>query len=442
MIETSKATNHSQAYPASYWAATANTAVTFPPLSADTETDFVIVGAGFTGLAAAHQLSKRRADCLVLDANRVGWGASGRNGGMAVPRYKSTFPALAQKYGADTAISMYQTAHRAVDTLEAIIADCHIQCGFSRVGHITPVVSAHDLSRFEKDVRWLEQEVGDGAPRMIDAADTERRIGSRFYMGGYFEPRGAGIHPLNYCLGLASALVERGVRIAGCSPARAWRREGGAIVVETPAARVRARYLLIATNAYTDIEGFGDPLRRRIVPVVSSLLATAPLAKPLLSEIMPARNLVTDAKRLTNYFRISDDGRMIFGGRGGASNRESPRIYRRLAADMVRILPKLEGVPIAYRWSGRVAVTLDSLPRVGTLAHNVHYAMGYNGRGVALATLLGTKLASLACGENLDLPPLAGELKSIPFHGFRVPAKRTVITYYKLLDALGAKSPR
>jgi gamma-glutamylputrescine oxidase len=424
-------------HPASYWAATQGPGDDFRELAADRETDVLILGAGFTGLSAAYRITSMGGDCTVLEANDVGWGASGRNGGMVVPRFKHTFPALANEYGVPTALRMHRAAHRAVDLVEALVRDERMDCGFSRCGHLTPFVHQRDANRFAADVTWLAKEARDAVPCLVNRAETEDRTGTPFYTGAYFEPRGGAIHPLRFSRQLAAAVVRRGGQIYTGSPALSWSRAGASIVVNTPRATVRARKLLIATNAYTDLTRAGDKLQRRIVPVTSSLIATAPLSASTRKTILPHGNVVTDAKRLTNYFRISHDGRMIFGGRGGASHEESERIYNRLAREMAQIFPILADSRIDYRWSGRVAVTLDGLPRVGTLAEHVFFAMGYNGRGVALATLLGQMLADLGLGQDAELGPLTSPLASIPFHAFRIPAKKLVMTYYKTRDALG-----
>lgn len=424
-------------HPRSYWAATAaNTTVTVP-LAGDTEAETIIVGAGFTGLSAAYRLTASGRSCVVLEAEEVGWGASGRNGGMVVPRYKHTFPTLAARYGTATALGMHKAAHRAVDLIDRIVRDEQIDCGFSRCGHITPVVHSHDAARFEADARWLEREASDTAPKMLGRGDTERRIGTRFYTDGYFEPRGGGIHPLRFCQGLAAAVLRRGGRIFTRTAVRSWRRDGDGIVVNAAGARVRGQRLLLATNGYTDMSEAGDRLKRSLVPVVSSLIATAPLEDTVRHQILPLNNVVTDAKRLTNYFRLSPEGRLLFGGRGGALNRESGVAYRRLAREAEQIFPQLRGVSVDHQWSGRVAVTLDGLPRLGRLEQNVLYAMGYNGRGVALSVLLGQMLADEAEAEIDALGPLAGPLDRIPFHALQLPGKKIVTTYYRLLDALG-----
>lgn len=422
----------------SYWAATARHACAFPALDADIEADVAIIGGGFTGLSTAHHLQKAGQTCVVLEANQVGWGASGRNGGMAVPRYKLTFPELERKYGTETALLMHRTAHEAVDTLEAIVGEYSLDCAFARYGHLTPVVNPVDIARFEADVRWLEKNAGDRTPRMLDAGEASARIGTAFYKAAYFEPRGAGIHPLEYCQALANSLASRNVGIYCDTPVESWSPEAGGVVVHTARARVKARHLVIATNGYTDLTHAGDQLKKRVVPVASALIATEPLSASLRAQILPQANLATDAKRLTNYYRVMPDGRFVFGGRGGASSQASERVYRRLAKDMAVIFPQLAEIPLDQRWYGLVAATLDFLPHVGRLSPEVSYALGYNGRGVALSALMGNRLARMALGEGVDLGPMShGAFEPIPFHALRVPAKQVAITYMQLRDAIG-----
>lgn len=433
-------TNSGQRFqmPISYWAASSRHIADHPSLDADLETDVAIIGAGFTGLSAAHHLQKNGRKCVVLEANEVGWGASGRNGGVAVPRYKLTYPELAGTYSIDVALLFHRLAHEAVDTLERIIGECGLACGFERFGHITPILNAVDVARFEADVEWLAEHASDRTPRMLDAHEVANRIGTDFYSAGYLEPRGAGIHPLEYCQSLAQSLKARGVHIYCQTPVESWIARSDEVVVQAKGARVKARHLLIATNGYSDLTAAGNMLKRRVVPVASALIATSPMSADLRSRLLPQGNLATDSKRLTNYYRLMSDGRFIFGGRGGASSQASARVYRRLAKDMRNIFPFLEGVSIDFNWFGLVAVTLDSLPHIGQLAPQVSYAMGYNGRGVALAAMLGSRLASIASGAKIDLGPISGgSFKAIPFHAFRVPAKQVAISYMQLRDALG-----
>jgi gamma-glutamylputrescine oxidase len=196
---------------------------------------------------------------------------------------------------------------------------------------------------------------------------------------------------------------------------------------------------VLATNGYSDTTAAGNAVKRRVIPIVSSQIATAPLPAAVRGTILPDENTATDAKRLTHYYRVMGDGRFVFGGRAGTTNRESPVIFRRLEREMVALFPQLAGIPVEYRWSGRVAVTLDGFPHLGRLGEHVAYGMGYNGRGIALAALFGERLAALVDGDEVDLGPMtSGSFAPIPFHALQVPAKAVAITAKRLLDFLGA----
>lgn len=427
------------AHPASWWAASARTTCERPALQGEVECDVAIVGGGFTGLSAAHHLERMGRSCVVLEAQQAGWGASGRNGGNAVPRYKFTFPELETLYGRDMALHMYRMAHEALDTLERVIGEAGVDCGFSRCGLLTPMVSDADVARFTLDAKWLRENANDRAPRMLDRAETAHATGTGFYSASYLEPRAGAVHPLEYCTGLANSLVGRGVAIHGDTKVLDWKSDGERVRLRTDGGAVKARSMILATNAYSDLSPAGRRLQRRVVPVASAVISTEVLPAALRDGILPGGQVATDAKRLTNYYRILRDGSLFFGGRGGASSSASQRIYDRLRRDMVAIFPQLESVAIRHQWFGMVAVTLDGLPHIGKLESNVHYALGYNGRGVALTALLGRQLAQRAAGGTAqDLGPIdSGKFTDIPFHALRVPAKQVAITYKQVVDALG-----
>jgi len=428
-----------QPHAGSFWSASSRERCEASSLSGAIDADIAIIGGGFTGLSTAHHVNLAGRCAVVLEANRIGWGASGRNGGNAVPRYKLTFPELEARYGLDTAIGMYRLAHEALDTLEQIIGHHALRCGFARCGLLTPMVSASDIARFRSDAQWLHRHVNDDVPRMLDQQETAAAVGSDYYAASYLEPRAGAIHPFEYCQGLGNALVRRGVRLFCGTPVLDWTVRGDQVRLRTPHGAVRARQLVIATNGYSNLSRAGSQLEKRIVPVASAIISTPPLAPALRSGILPGGQVVTDAKRLTNYYRVLPDGSLLFGGRGGASSSASPRIYERLRRDMVRIFPQLDGVPIRHAWFGLVAVTLDGLPHLGALQNRVHYALGYNGRGVALSALLGRELArraTSACSGSLG-PMSESRFASIPFHALRLPAKQLAIQWMQARDRLG-----
>lgn len=422
----------------SYWSATAPLLDGLEPLERDLEVDVAVVGGGFTGLATAWHLMRRDRRCAVLEAGEIGAGASGTTGGQVVPRFKSTFPELERAYGRTTALAMHRIAHAGADLVERAVGELRIDCGYRRHGHVTPIQHPHDIDRFVADRDWLQREAGDLNPRILDQAAVARAVGSAIYRGGYLEPRGAALHPLAYCRGMARALAARGASIHPRTPVTSWTIDGDRVLVQVPGARVAAGKLVLATNAYGDLTAAGDAVRKRIVPILSSQVATAPLPEAVRATVLLDRNTATDAKRLTNYYRVMDDGRFVFGGRAGATNRESPAIFRRLQREMTHLFPQLEGVAVEFGWSGKVALTRDGLPHLGSLGDRVLYGMGYNGRGIGLAALFGERLAALAEGEPVDLGPLtAAPFSPFPFHSLHVPGKAVAIAGKRLLDALG-----
>lgn len=424
-------------HPPSLWSAIARPAPAALPLDHDVTTDVVIIGAGFTGLGAAWELARRGISCVVVEASDVGWGASGRNGGMAVLRYKRFWSVLARQLGDEATLHLYKSMRDGLDTLESNITELGIDCDFQRCGHITAAHGRRAFAGLEDDCRWLAAVAGDTTPRMLHQAESTALTGASSYTGAYLDPRSAGIHPLNYSRGFAAALAARGVPIHSNSPALKLVVEQGRVTVTTPQAQVRAKQALVCTNAYTQSFAFGVDLDTRIVPVSAAVIATAPLSPEEMQKVLPQQHLVTDTRNLVNYFRRVPGDRLLFGGRGSLTGKEGARYYRHLVHCLHRTYPFLRDIGIDYRWSGKVAVTLDDMPHIGAIGDRVFYALGYGGRGVVLANLLGKHLARYAMGERPALGPMSdGRFSRIPFSGLRIPIMNTVAAYYKLRDHL------
>jgi glycine/D-amino acid oxidase-like deaminating enzyme len=424
------------AHPKSLWLATANRAPEYPRLEGDLQTDVAVIGGGYTGLIAAHHLARTGVDCVVLEANDVGWGGSGRNGGMAVLRYKTSWGALARELGDERTRALHRLLLESIDSLESVVSEYAIDCDFSRCGHLTAASGRRAVALLEADVQWLSS-IGDRVPCMLSAGETQALTGTEAYLGGYLDARAGGIHPLNYVRGLAAGVAGRGVRIFGDTRVDALREEREGVVLETPSGIVRAKQALVATNAYTELVSFGTDLGSRIVPVSTSIVTTEPLSEAALAAILPQRHVVSDTRHLLNYFRIGPGNRLLYGGRGSLTGRESPEVYKGLERKLAETFPALANVAIDHRWSGKVAVTLDDFPHVGRVSPRVAYAMGYGGRGVVLTSLLGRMLAQLAMGEPADAGPMGpAAFKRIPLQAVRIPAMKTVAGYYGLLDRL------
>lgn len=423
--------------PPSLWAATANPPPELPTLEEDIETDVVIIGGGYTGLSSAHHLSKAGIGCVIIEGNEAGWGASGRNGGMAVLRYKKAYSTLAAELGDEMATQLYRLIHEALDTMEGIVKEYRIDCDFKRSGHITAIESHSAIATLEADTRWLEKAIGDRVPRMLGTEEVYAAVGSRMYLGGFLDPRSAEVHPLNYARGFAAGLGRKGVPIYARSMVTGMRLDASGITAETAGGRVRAKRAIVATNAYTDLAPLGTDLHQRIIPVASSIIVTTPLRPDVAATILPGRQLITNTRRMVNYFRLLPDNRILFGGRGNLKGLEEPETYQNLQKLLAEVFPALAGVDIAFRWSGQVAMTPDDFPHMGRVGERIFYAMGYGGRGVALSNLLGKLLARMVQGDDVAAGPMiSNRFAAIPFHAFRIPALQLIASYYKLRDRL------
>ncbi|RPI46142.1 MAG: FAD-binding oxidoreductase, partial [Betaproteobacteria bacterium] len=381
----------------SFWAATANAHPELLRLASDLDTDVAIVGGGFTGLTTAHYLNRSGIDCVVLEANDAGWGASGRNGGMAVLRYKSGWAALAAQVGLDTAQHMFRVLHDGIDSLEATIAEYGIDCGFSRCGHVTAAHGPKPLAALAADVRWLEREMGYEGAALLSRDEAAQAIGSTEYVGAYLERRSGAIHPLNYARGLAAG-VGRKVPVFVSTPVIGYRRDGSGFVLDTPSHRVRAKRIVVATNAYTGLFPLPNDLARRIVPVPSNIIATEPLPAALAANLLPEGHVVTDTRRINLYFRLTPDRRMVFGSRGHLSGSNEPWAFEHIEAAMHRVFPALRNTRIDYRWNGKVGFSLDYFPHFGEAEPGLYYGIGYSGRGVVLTHMVGKMLAAMLRG--------------------------------------------
>jgi glycine/D-amino acid oxidase-like deaminating enzyme len=422
----------------SYWERSKSTAVSFPALERDTVTDVVILGGGATGLTAAHFLAERGIACVVLEAASPGWGCSGRSGGMAATRYKKGFAVLAARYGDATTKHLHRQILEGIDQLEALVARYAIDCSFNRCGHFTAAHSRRGLDALTADVAWLARHAGDTTPRIVSAAEAAEALGTGEYLGGYLDSRAGRIHQLNYVRGLAAGLLERGVALYGGSPARRFETTADGVAVGTDRATVRAKRVVVATNAYTSLGPPISNLARRIVPVSSSLMSTAPLAADVASTLLRAGWVVGDTKHLMNSFALLPGGRLMYCGRADITGRtDDAGVYRTLERQMVRAFPQVQGAAIETRWSGMVAVTLDDFPHVGTEGR-IHYAIGCGGRGIVLSGVMGRALAAMIAGESVDLGPITrNPFRPIPFHSLRVPGMKFMASVYRARDALG-----
>jgi glycine/D-amino acid oxidase-like deaminating enzyme len=422
----------------SLWAATAVPTREFPALSGEHHADVVIIGAGYTGLSAAHHIAKSELVPVVLEANRVGWGASGRNGGVVSAKFRLSFRDIDAAHGRDMARRMYEIAHESVDMVDELVAEFGLTSAqLTRAGQVKAAHNNATLQAAIDEADWMKREMGDHDVCVLDAHQIRDETGSDAFVGGVLNPGSGGIHPLNYVRGLADGVARRGVAIFEQTPVLRLRRENGSVIAETPRGAVRARQAIIATNGYSDLTKAISHMQRTLVPFRSAIIATEPLPRNLAGRLMPTGRTYGETKRMMRWFRMVDN-RVVFGGRGAFGKQDSESAFAALRKAMVDIFPDLSDVPLAFKWSGLVGMTLDSVPHIGRLDENTLFSMGYNGAGVAMSSLMGRYLAAFVRGEKPDVGLLdASRLKTIPFYALREPAVRMVAGWYQLLDAIG-----
>lgn len=426
-------------WPPSLWAETAlPLSGTVRGLEGDQTADVAIVGAGYTGLCAALRVAERGLHPVVIDANAVGWGASGRNGGVVSTKYRVSLPGVARSHGLDMARRMYLLGHDAVAELERRVEQHAIEgADFRLCGNLRCAHNEVALKAIAEEARIMADTFGDRTIRILDRAETAAETGSGDFVGGTLGTHSGTIHPLNYARGLARALLQKGGAIFEETPALSIHPSGSGVEIRTPKGRLSAPRVILATNGYSDLTRATDPVRRAVIPFRSAMVATEPMGDNLFGTLMTERRSYSETRRMMRWFRPVGQ-RMVFGGRGAFGKADSGPAFAALEKAMVQIFPQLAGTRITHRWSGLVAMTLDSLPQVGRLDGRSTFAMGYNGTGVAMASLMGSRAADLLLGDKPELALLeTSGPKTVPFYAVREPAVRAVAGWYQFLDAVG-----
>ena len=394
--------------------------------------DVAIIGGGYTGLSAARTLGRQGADVVLLEEHTVGWGASGRNGGFILPGFKPEMEELYRRLGAERAARMFRLTLDAIRYVEGIISEERIDCDFVRCGAVTLAAKARHMPALEASAQFLRERLNYHT-ELLGRAELDREIGSTRYHGALLDPEACAVQPAKYARGLSAAAERAGARLHEGTRVNQLRRVSGGFEVVTPAGVVRAREVLAATNGYTPPAL--PALRRRVIPIGSYQIATAPLGPELAQRLSPRNRVFSDTKHLLYYFRLSPDLRMVFGGRATFTPIGIRRSAAILRAGMREVFPELAGANVEFAWSGKVAYPLDHLPHAGVLA-GVHYAMGYCGHGVALASYLGNIMGQVIAGSG-RVPDLGTDtFRSLPFYS-GVPWFLPIVGgYYRTRDRL------
>lgn len=430
------------AHVGSYWAATAGAEITnVEPIAGDTEVEVAIIGGGYTGLSTAYHLARDYgAGAHVLEANRIGWGCSGRNGGFcSIGLGKEDFGAWARRWGVDQAKRVFEQGRDAVRTVSGILASEGIEADRTPDGGLELAHKPNRVAELAARARHLKDTFGIDA-RLLSRDELRRDyLASEEAFGALLHDEGFGLHPMRYVRGLARAAQKHGAILHGASPVTGWRKDGQRHLLSTPGGTVRARQVVIATNGYTN-DSLHPTTRGRLLPVLSSIIVTRPLTQAERQSVAWQSHLkIWDSRRLLFYYRLLADNRIMFGSRGGIEDTpagarvQKAWMQRRLA----EMFPPLAGVETEYFWRGWVCISYDRNPHVGTTDDpSVHYALAYIGSGVALSTYCGKLLSDRLGGDGAaDIGPLLGvPLPKIPFPAFRRMYQRAAYAWYGIQD--------
>ncbi len=378
--------------------------------------DVAVVGGGLTGMSAALHLARKGASVAVLEKETVGWGASGRNGGMATPGLSLGIRDAVAKYGLPTARDLYNSYYDAIDTIEKLVTDEGIDCDFARTGKLNLAAKPSHFDGMSRTHELLTERLG-AKVTLVPGSEIRTEIASDAYHGALVDPLGAGLHVGKFVRGLGESAARAGAQIHEKADVVAVNRLGGTQHdVVTSRGRIRADQVLVATSGYT-----GSPFRWlqvRIAPVGSFIIVTEPLGKDVCDQLLPRRRMVSDSKNLLYYFRITPDHRLLFGGRarfakaGPRSDQKSGRILRDA---MVSVFPQLAKARVDYCWGGLVDMSMDRLVHAGE-QDGLFYSVGYSGHGVQMATHMGMKMADYMDGDLEANPWGDAPFRRIPGH--------------------------
>lgn len=398
--------------------------------------DVAVIGGGFTGLAAARQLARGGARVAVIEAGQVGAGASGRNGGHLNNGLAHSFLAAKAALGPERATALYRAFDDAIETVAAIVTEEGIACDFLRSGKLKLASKPGHAGPLRKNFEAIHREV-DPDTAFLEAGALGGEICGAPFFGGMLSRKSASMHMGRFVSGLAEAAVRHGAVVFENTSVLARERRGTGHVIETARGTLTADTVMLATGAYTG-KPFGY-FRRRIIPVGSFIIATRPLSEAEVEASLPGRRNYVTSLHIGNYFRLTADRRLIFGGRARFSatsdQRSDATSGRILRASLAKIFPRLAKVEIDYCWGGLVDITKDRLPRAGE-ADGVHFAMGYSGHGTHMSIHMGTVMADLILGRPGCNPLASLDWPVIPGHSGKPWFLPVVGAYYKILDAL------
>ncbi|MCH9693524.1 MAG: FAD-binding oxidoreductase [Gammaproteobacteria bacterium] len=426
-------TDQKQEHTSSYYAASVNEVTSYPRLEGARSADVCVVGAGFTGVATALSLAERGFSVALVEANRVGWGASGRNGGQIINGV-SGLEKIRKKHGNGIADMIWHLRWRGNDIIRERVEKYGIECDLKN-GFL-------EVALKERQLPWLEEYAEERAGREFpykyeiwDKARTQENLGTDAFVGGFICYRDGHLHPLNLCIGEARAAHGLGVQIFEQSPVVNI-EHGARPRVRTADGYVEADSVVLAGNAYSQLEP--KHLSNLVFPAGSYIIGTEPLSEDVVNEINPLDVAVCDVNEVVDYYRLSADKRLLYGGACNYSGRDPESIKSYILPRMMKVYPQLKDVKVEFEWGGKIGIVLRRIPTLGRINNNVYYCQGYSGHGVTGSHLMGEIMADAVTGtmERFDL---FADMKH-----FRIPGTQWVgnqiialgMLYYRMKDLL------
>lgn len=421
-------------YPPSLWYDTAGQAPTFGQLTGyDRHYDVAIVGGGYTGLSTALHLAEKGLSCAVLESHGIGWGASGRNGGQVIAGLKYDPDDLIAHFGTDLGNAMIRSTGGAANTVFDLIGRYNIACNAVHNGWIQAAHCEKALAKLRiKAAQWAARGT---VTEILDTKRIADLTGAHGYNGGWLDPRGGKIQPLMYAFGLAKAAASLGADIFVNSAVKTMMRSAGQWRLGTGQGNLMAKQVVLATNGYTD--GLWPRLKETVVPAYSIQISTEPLSPEIRKTILPDGQGLSETRRILRYSQVDAHGRLVMGTRGPAHDEATYKDAATLVKAMHELFRQIGKPRLDHVWVGRVGMTADHFPHLHQPAEGVHAALGYNGRGVAMATVMGRMLAQRVQGASaLEIGFPVTPLKPIALHRFSGLGVLAYGQWYGLLDRL------
>ena len=419
----------------SYYAATANPTPLRPELKGEVEIDICVVGAGYSGLSTALHLVEKGYQVAIVEGARVGWGASGRNGGQIVNGLNASLQTIRKRYGQDTATFVAGMVQEGGAIIRERVATYDIQCDLKDNNIFVGLTSAHMRELEERRVLW--KSYGIDNQRLLDEIELREHVNSDLYKGGLIDYSGGHMHPLNLALGEARAFESLGGTLYEMSPVTSVDTNDPGPVVRTAKGQVRCKTLVLCGNAY--LGGVVPALTPRVMPVSTQVMATEPLGEELARSLIPGDACVEDIRYILDYYRLSADHRLLFGGGTVYGGADPDDIEAKLRRNMLKVFPQLQQVKVDYAWSGNFALSFSRVPQMGRLGNNTYFAHGYSGHGVTGSHTFGRILSEAIDGDLTRFDVFAG-LPWYPFPGgraLRIPYSVMGSWWYGLRDRLG-----